>query len=183
MRTFTSNLLAVAGLAALALPAAAQDGPPQNGPGFAYIDSRRIFAEAPGAEEARGKFDQAMAGYQQELKKLEDELQAMVTEYEQQQVMLSPEAKQQQQEEIRAKQTAYQQRAMELEQTAAERQAELMQPIMEQVNTVIGELREERGYTMVFDLAAGAIIAADTTLNITDTVLARLTGTPQSGQR
>lgn len=99
MRTLTSNLLAAAGLAVLALPAAAQDGPR-----IAYINSQKIFQEAPGAEEARNQFEQAMAGYQKELQGLEAELKTLIEDYEQQQVMLSPEAKEQKQQEIRQKQ-------------------------------------------------------------------------------
>jgi len=53
---------------------------------------------------------------------------------------------------------------------------ELVQPIMERVQKVISEIRTEDGYAMIFDAGsnAGVLVAADTTLNITNKVLAKM---------
>ncbi len=49
-----------------------------------------------------------------------------------------------------------------------------MEPIYERISVVLTRIREEQGYTMIFDAAGGALIAADTTLDITATVIERL---------
>jgi len=98
----------------------------------------------------------------------------MVAQYQQQQVMLSPEARTQRQQEINQKRMDFQQRTAELEQAAQRRQQELLQPIYDSVRNVLETVRQEEQYTMIFDVAAGALIAADTTLNITSQVLQRL---------
>lgn len=177
MRHFAKLLLPGALLAALALPAYAQTAPK-----IGFIDSRAIIAQAPGAQEAQKAFEQDMARYQAELETLENELKTQLDAYEKQQVTLSPDARRQRQEELRTKQMAYTQRAQQLEQQAADRQAELVEPIMGRINTVISQIREAEGYALIFDVAGGAVVAADPALNLTDKVLAQLGANPQNAR-
>lgn len=170
MRTLLSGLILAAGIGAFAMPAQAQAQTPK----FGYINSQRIIAEAPGAQEARQTMEQRMTAARQELEALEDTLQTMVAEYEKQQVMLSPDARKQREDAIRQKQAAYQQRATQLEQQVAQRQQELVQPIMDRIESVLSELRKEGNYAFIFDQAAGAIVAADPALDLTPQVLQRL---------
>lgn len=141
---------------------------------LAYINSNEIIAQAPGAAEAQATFEREMAGWNAQVEAMGDSLQAMVTQYEQQQVMLSPEARTQRQQEINQKRMEFQQRTVDLENMAQSRQQELVAPIYEAVSNVLVTLRAEEQYTMIFDAAAGALIAADTTLDITAQVLERL---------
>lgn len=141
---------------------------------FGYIDSREIIEQAPGASEARQQFEQAMAEYQAQLEEMENDLREMIEAYEQQQVTLSPEARRTRQQQIQEQQTSLQQTARQLEQEAAQREAELAQPIMEQINSVLQQIREEEGYTFIFDSAGGALVAADPSLDLTEEVLTRL---------
>jgi outer membrane protein len=141
---------------------------------LAYINSNEIISQAPGAAEAQATYEREMAGWNAQVNAMGDSLQQMVTQYQQQQVMLSPEARTQRQQEINQKRMDFQQRTAELEQVAQRRQQELLQPIYDSVRTVLETVREEEQYTMIFDVAAGALIAADTTLNITTQVLQRL---------
>ncbi|HSM36685.1 MAG TPA: OmpH family outer membrane protein [Longimicrobiales bacterium] len=168
MRTLRAVPLALVA-AALASPLLAQG--PQK---FAYIDTRRVIAEAPGAREAQATFDQEIQAFQAELQTLEGELQTLFDDYERQQVTLSPEARRERQEAIRTKQAEYQQRAQQMEQSAARRQAELVEPIMARIQSVLSEIQQSEGYAFIFDAAAGAVVAADPALDLTDQVLTRL---------
>jgi outer membrane protein len=139
---------------------------------LAYIDSNVIIAQTPGSEEAQATFDREMARWQTEVQVLADSLQQMMAAYEQQQIMLSPEAKQERQQEILQKRMEYDQRVADLEQVAQRRQQELLEPIFARVGSAIEEIRSEHQYSMVFDKAA--LSAADTTLDITLVVIERL---------
>ncbi|MBI4409789.1 MAG: OmpH family outer membrane protein [Gemmatimonadetes bacterium] len=172
MRLFVSSLIAAAGLAGLAAPALAQAGPK-----IAFIDSRKVIAEAPGAKEAQAAFEKEMGSYEAQLKPLADSIQSLMSEYDQKAIMLSPDAKKQKEEQIRQKQAAFQQKRAQLEQQAEKRQAELVQPIMAKIQQVISDLRKEGGYTVIFDAAAAGIVAADPALDITEQVLTRLKAT------
>lgn len=141
---------------------------------LAYINSNEIIAQTPGAAEAQQTFDREMARWRTEMQALEDSLQQMITTYEQQQIMLSPEKRQERQQEILQKRLEYEQRANDLQEVAQRRQAELVQPIYDRITLALTQIRDESDYTMIFDAAAGALIAADTTLDITGVVIERL---------
>lgn len=156
-------------------------------PKLGYIDSQAILNQDPAARAAQQQFEQDMARYRAEVDQMGQELQDLIGRYEQQEAMLSEEAKNNRQEEIRLKQTEYQQRISELEQQAGLRQAELVEPVMERINAVIEDMRVDGGYAIIFDVAAQGIIAADPALDLTPEVVRRLqagaatTGNPGGG--
>ena len=148
-----------------------------------YIDSQAILAQAPGATEAQDQFERDMARYRAELDQIGEELQTMIQQFEQQQLTLSPQARDTQTQAIQARQEEYNQRAAELEGEAGRRQAELVQPIMDQVTAAIDEVRTEGGYAIVFDLSSQAIVSADPALNLTQQVIDRLMQNSPTGSR
>ncbi len=170
MRKIYTVLLAVLALATFGTRPAAAQGAPK----LAFINSQRIIAEAPGAQSARQTLEREMEGYRKELGQLEEQIQKMITDYEQKRSMLSPNERTRQEEAIVQKQRDAQQRAMQLEDQAAKRQNELVEPVMRRIQEVIDAIRDEGRYTMIFDVAAGGVIAADPSLDLTDQVLTRL---------
>jgi outer membrane protein len=143
---------------------------------IAYINSQQILAQAPGRAEAEAQFEREMNGYRQAVQRMGDSLNTMIAAYNKEEVSLSPAAKESRQKAIREKEDAYQKKTQELQQQAQQRQVELVEPIMQQINQIIAQLRNEGGYAMIFDAGsnAGVLVAADTSLNITDKVIARL---------
>ncbi|MGB5525566.1 MAG: OmpH family outer membrane protein, partial [Gemmatimonadota bacterium] len=99
---------------------------------------------------------------------------SMLQDYQRQEVLLSPQAKEQKQQEILNLRNQLQQRQGEMDTQAQQRQQELLGPILEQVGAVIETLRSEGNYSIVLDASKEGLVAADTTLDITDAVLARL---------
>lgn len=176
------SLRFAAAIAALALPAtlSAQAGAPAM-PKIAYINSQLIISQAPGRQAAEAQFEREMGQFRQTVQRMGDSLQTLIADYSKVEVSLSPAAKETRQKAIRTREEAYQKRTQELEQQAQQRQLELVQPIMERIQKTIAEIRAEEGYAMIFDAGsnAGVLVAADTTLNITNKVLARMgvTGT------
>jgi Skp family chaperone for outer membrane proteins len=79
------------------------------------------------------------------------------------------------------KQAEYNQRLAEIDQQAQVRQAELIQPVMDRITTVIEAMREEGSYSLIFDVAAQGIISADSALDLTQEVIRRLTATTPPG--
>lgn len=147
---------------------------PPDGTQFVYINSQQIFENAPGASEAQETFQQELTGYQQELEGLVAELDSLQQAYQQQQGMLSEQAREERQQEIVDKQNQLQQRRAALDDQATQRQQELLNPILQRVQGVIEQVRQERGYTMVFDASTPGLLAADPSLDITGLVLQRM---------
>lgn len=166
-----------AGLAAGPLVAQEGDGtpagPPPDAP-FVVVNTQAILPEVPGARQAQERFQEELQQYEQEVRDLRAEVDSLLDAYRQQEAMLSPEAKQERQQEILQRQQELQTRAGELEQQAGERQQELLKPILDRVSAVIEEIRQENGYTMVLDIAASGVVAADPSLDITALVIERL---------
>lgn len=166
MRRFA---LLLALVTATALPAAGQTGVK-----IGYINSAAILDQAPGAREAAQQFDRDLAAMRAQIQPATDSLDQLISAYEAQSLTLSPEAKQRREQQILTKREELQQMAGALDQQASARRAELVQPIMDRVSEMIEQLRLDGGYSLIFDVADGSIVAADPTLDLTDEVLRRL---------
>jgi outer membrane protein len=172
MRSLVRAALGALALSTIAAGAALAQG----GPKIAYINSQQVIAEAPGRAQAEAQIQKEMEAYQAEVKKMGDSLNTLVAAYSQAEATLSPAAKAGKQKEIQDKENEYRRRAAELEQKVQQRQAELVRPIMQQINRVIEQVRAEEGYAMILDAGnqAGVVVAADSALDITDKVIAKL---------
>jgi outer membrane protein len=138
---------------------------------MAFIDSQAIIQEAPGAREAQQEFEREMERFRNEMERMGTDLDQLISRYQQQRQTLSPEARDRREEEIRRKETEYQQRVDEMEQQAVQKREELVGPILARMSEAIEEIRNEGGYTMIFDVASQAIVAADPELDLTDEVI------------
>ncbi|MFQ5677994.1 MAG: OmpH family outer membrane protein [Gemmatimonadota bacterium] len=147
---------------------------PPAGTPMVFLNTQALLPQVPGAREAQQTWQEEVQQYNQEVEQLRARIDSLLASYRQQESMLSPDAKQQRQQEIVQKQQELQSRASELEQKAGARQQELLKPILERVQQVIEEIRQENSYTMVFDMAGAGVVAADPALDITALVLQRL---------
>jgi len=166
----------------LLLAVASQAGVAQAMPKMGYIDANEILRESTEAQAAQAQFDREMAQFQSQVQSMGEELQTMLAAYQQQAGTMSEEARTARETEITQKQQEYETRAQTLETEAAQRRAALVEPVMERINTIIEAVRTEGAYTLIFDIAAGAILAADPALDLTPEVLRRLSAAEgQSG--
>lgn len=148
--------------------------PPPAGTQMVFVNTQAILPRVPGAREAQEMWQQELQGYNAEVQRLRTEVDSLLAAYRQQEAMLSAEAREERQQEIIDRQQQLQQRAAELEQKAGQRQQELLAPILDRVGEVIEEVRQERNYTIVFDIAGSGVVAADPSLDITELVLERI---------
>jgi outer membrane protein len=145
-------------------------------PKIVYVNSQKIISQAPGRSDAEAQFQKEMDQYKAQVQRMGDSLQTMVADYQKQEPTLSQSVKATRTKDLRDRQQAYQQHVQELEQTAQQREAELVRPIMEQINKIIEQIRIENGYSFILDAGsqAGVVVAADSSLDITDQVIKRL---------
>ena len=139
-----------------------------------YINSQEVLANTAEAATAQQQFDREMQGYQAEISQLEEELTGLQESLQRQSLTLSPDARAAREQQLQTRLAAYQQRTAQLTQLAEQRRAELIQPVMDRINTVIEAVRVEGQYHLILDLAAGSIIAADPMLDLTQQVIARV---------
>ena len=168
------RLSTVAGACALlmasSVPVSAQV--PQK---FAFINSQQLMQSAPGRAEAELQFQKEMETFRAQVAKLGDSLNVLQTAYQKEEVSLSAAAKEPRLKALREKEAEYQDRVTKLNEQAQQREAELMQPVMDLVRRVLDEVRTEGGYSFIFDVAAASVIVSvDKNLDITDRVQAKL---------
>lgn len=143
---------------------------------MALVNVSVVMEQTPGYSEARDSFQLERQQYQNEVERLQAQLDSTIREYDQQQVVLSPTAREEKMAQIRQLQQRLSQRAQELQIRAQERERELVAPLEDRVQAVIEGLRAERNLSVIFDVSApgSGIIAADRTLDLTATVVQRL---------
>lgn len=165
-----------AAIAVLLVAAGSMPADAQASAKLGYINAQQILATAPGREAAERQFESEVGSFRQQIQRMDDSLRVMSEAFQREQAALTPAVRQQRTQSLQATEEAFQQRAAQLNQQMQQRQAELVRPIMDQLNRVLDEIRRTDGYSFIFDVSSAGqtIVAADTTLNLTDRVMARL---------
>ncbi len=167
-------IVAVTSLAFAAAPAHAQVVK------LGYINSAQLLAQAPGRAEAEAQFDKEVVAYRAQLQRMNDSLNALAAAFDKDAPSLDSATRNRRGTVVRTREAEYQSRARALDSTMQTRQAELVRPIMDQVQKVIETIRGEDGYSMILDVGSqtSVVVAADKKLDLTDKVLARLKAMP-----
>lgn len=176
MRSFlrtASTTLAMLTLTA-ALPHAARAQQPASGFKIAFVNMRDLLDNAPGRVQAESTFARETRGFDDQLKKMSDSLNTMISVYQKQEASLTATQKETKQKALRDFQQQLQDKNQQLSQQAQQRQNELMAPIMEQIKKVLDDIRTEDGYAMIITGDPNLILSYDKNLDITDRVVARL---------
>ncbi len=158
----------------LALSALGTTALAAQGARVGYVDSNAVLAEYAPAQDARAQLETAQQEATSELQLLESGLNAAIAEFQQQAMSMTPEARQGREAELNNQQQALIRRRGELELQFQQRQAELLQPVMDRITAVIEEIRVEGSFAIILDRASQVILAADPSLDLTQEVVARL---------
>lgn len=170
------GFIRAAGIAAVAVAAAALPAVAQAPLKVAFVNTQVLFENAPGRAEASATFEREAQGFQAQVKRMSDSLNAMIADFQKAEATLTAEQKTTRGRAIQQKQAEYEQRAQQIDQQAAQRREALMTPLLEQVRKAIEESRAEGGYAFILssDPASTVLVAYDRNLDITDRVIARL---------
>lgn len=166
--------LIIAGLFVMWAPASTQ-GPIQS-QRVGYLNSQPLLQAAPGADTIQPQIQLVMQRVNNQLQAMQDTLTQMMDEFQQRSTMLTPDERTRRQQAIETRRVAFQQRAAILQDSAAARQELLLRPIYDAVERAIEAVRAEEGFALIFDVGVpnSALVAADTTLDLTSRVLNRL---------
>ena len=171
-----ASAIALATSLIVAGPAAVQAQQGTAAPKIAYINSALLLQQAPGRAEAEAQFEREVGAYRQQIQRMDDSLKSLVAAFDRDAPKMDSVAREARRASIGQTETQYQLRARGLDSTMQTRQAQLVKPIMERVQSVIEAIRSEDGYAMIFDVGAqvSVVVSADKKLDLTDRVLARL---------
>ena len=150
---------------------------PSGGPTrLGYVNSRAILAATPGYAQAESTFTREFDMAKTQVAQMQAQLDSAANEFQTSSVLLSPTARQQKQQGLVQQQQDIEQKTQELQTRMQGRERELIEPIQARVQAVIEGIRAEGNYAMIFDVSAmgGAVVAADRSLDLTQTVIDRL---------
>jgi len=174
---FRASSIALATSLILVWVAAAQTtSAPATPAKIGYINSALILQQAPGRAEAEAQFDREVGVYRQQIQRMDDSLKTMMAAFDRDAPKLDSVTRESRRTTIGQREVEYSSRARGLDSTMQARQAELVKPIMQRVQTVIETIRAEDNYALILDVGAqvSVVVAADKKLDLTDRVLARL---------
>ncbi|MFA6167180.1 MAG: OmpH family outer membrane protein [Gemmatimonadaceae bacterium] len=146
----------------------------------AYVDTRELLDKAPGRTDADAQWKKEAQALQDQVTRMQDSLQGMIAAYQKAEAGLSPAARETRQRSIGEREQEYQTRTQALDLQAQQRQAQLLQPIIEQIKVALEDVRKEEGLTLILDVGSqgNPIVAIDKNLNITDKVLVKIRTMP-----
>src|SRR5881394_1013667 len=171
-----SSIALATSLILVGVAAAQTTSAPATPAKIGYINSALILQQAPGRAEAEAQFDREVGVYRQQIQRMDDSLKTMMAAFDREAPKLDSVTRESRRTTIGQREVEYSSRARGLDSTMQARQAELVKPIMQRVQTVIETIRAEDNYALILDVGAqvSVVVAADKKLDLTDRVLARL---------
>lgn len=144
----------------------------------AYIDMQYILKNLPQYETANEQLSMISKRWQKEIDALEQEARLLETNYQTEQIFLSPDLKAKREDEILQKQ----QEALELKRRYFGKEGELfkkrealLKPIQDDIYTAIQDIANEKHYDVIKDRSSDpALIYMSSKLEISDHVLQKL---------
>lgn len=143
---------------------------------FGYVNSQEIISQLPEVKEANSNLEtfgnQLQKKYQQMLQTLQTKYQDL--ERKQQEGLLSPKQLEEEAKKLKDEEMKLAQFEQSSQQQIMKKQEELLQPIMDRIQSAIKEVAAENGYTYIFDQSMGVLLYADESTNVSPKVKAKL---------
>ena len=137
-----------------------------------YVNSESIIKELPEAKESQQKLEGILKGWQEEIEKRGQALQAKYEEYQKQANMLNESSKQVRQKELVDDEQKLNQYRQEKQQELAAQREKIMKPIQEKVFKAIEKVAKDKKLSFVFDKATEVpVLYADPSYDYTPDVL------------
>ncbi len=123
-----------------------------------YINREELISSMPEYENALKQLEDMNLTYNQEGKKLQDELQKKFTEYQAAADTLDSTIKQYKESELQRLNQSIEEFTQNAQTNLQKKQQELMTPILEKANKAIKQVGDENGYTYIMEAGAGQIL-------------------------
>ena len=143
---------------------------------FGFMNSQLLLSEMAEVKQANSNLETLQKQLQQ---KGQNMLQALQTKYAeiQQKVErgeLSPKQQEEEAMKLRQEEAEIGKFEQEMVKNIQEKEAALLQPILDKVNTAIKSVAEENGYTYIFDASTSILLYAQETTDVSSLVKAKL---------
>jgi outer membrane protein len=142
-----------------------------------YIDSQKIISQYQKAQEIRKEFDSKVKEWKDEISRRQEELEKLQKNLQTQSFMLTEEARLRKIEEMQKKKSELENFINEIYRKDGRAEAlnrELMQPLLQEIDTVVSEIAKEDEFSLILDSSTGVVIYADEIYDITNRIIEAL---------
>ena len=137
------------------------------------VDMQRALNECNAGKKAkdqvRSKFERA----QNELKSQRESLDRQREAYDKKALVLKEDERRNLEKDLEVKSLDFKRKYEDYQRDLKRTDAELTSGIVEQLYGIVGQLAKEKGYTVVMETSAGALVYADPSTDVTDEVIKR----------
>lgn len=145
---------------------------------FGYVDTDYVLNRMPEYKKAQGEIEKLSTEWEQEIKDMAKEVEGMYAALQAEEVLLTPEMKDQRIEDIQLKEEKlkeYQREVFGFEGLFFLKKQELVKPIQDKVFDAVEKVAKEQRLSVIFDKAADLVmIYTDPRYDYTDFVLDEL---------
>lgn len=141
---------------------------------LAIIDSQRIAEEYEAARDAQEQYQKFIRELEREVADKEKALTALMEEIESQKLLLGQEALATKTQQFERQRAEYFQFRESIDQRAESEYKSRIQPILDQVKTIVERLGKERNYGLILDSAAVSVLYVNPEFDLTNDVLQAL---------
>jgi len=135
------------------------------------VDLQRILMESTAGKKAKKELNDFYEQKKKELAKKEEELNKLKDDIDKKLPLLDEKTKREKQMEFENKRLEFLQDAQESEKLLKEKDAELTQSIIKDVQEIVDDIADSEGYTFIFEKNEGGLLYFDKLTDITDQVL------------
>jgi outer membrane protein len=141
---------------------------------LAVVDSQRIAEEYEAARDAQEQYQKYLRELELEVADKEKELSSLMEEIESQRMLLGEDALATKMQQFEQKRADYFQFREGIDQKAESEYKAKISPILDQIKTIVERIGKEKGYGVIVDSAALAVLYIDADYDLTNEVLAAL---------
>lgn len=133
-----------------------------------YVNIQKTIEKTKEGTEAKQQLENFVKKRQEEIKKMEADIKKMNDDFEKKQAILSDTVREQKQAELQKEMVKYSQFAQKSQMEAAQKERDLLQPILNKIRGTIEKVAKSEGYGVVLE----NVLFAAPEIDLTDKVLA-----------
>ena len=142
--------------------------------GIGIVDFQKAINEVKEGKNAKSKIDSMFSQKRSALQQKEKELKDKFTAYEQQKSLLSPTARQEQEQSLMMMQQQYQQLAMQAEQEVQQIYAKEMETLISKMKDISATLGQEKSLDLILEATeSGIVYKSPTVMDLTGDLIKR----------
>ena len=139
-----------------------------------YIDSEKVIEGYKGISILKEQYKKLLNEWEMEAREKKIEINKLKAELDDQELMLSIEAKRKKKQEIEEKEKEYEQFLKGIwgeNGKSTTKHEEILKPVIEEISNVLEKIGDDEGYVIIFDISKGNIVYVKTGLDLTERVL------------